>query len=108
MYMKPVYYFFIVFLFAAKIAYLIVTARLYYTEYENPDDDNITVLLQRSERLFAISSAGIIVALLIDFGHSLFKGEQTIKVDRLEQFIYFISGLLGLTHMNWNLILFNR
>ena len=106
--MKPIYYIFIFFLFAAKIAYLIVTARLYYTEYENPDDDNIKVLLQRSERLFAISTAGIIVALLIDFGHSLLKGEQTIKVDRLEQFIYFISGLLGLTHMNWNLILFNR
>ena len=105
--MKPIYYFFIIFLFAAKIAYLMVTARLYYTEYENPEDDNINILQQRSERFFAISTAGIIIALLIDFGDSLLRGQQIIKVNRLEQFIYFISGLLGLIHMDWNLILFN-
>ena len=106
--MKPVYYFFIVILLLSKIAYLVSSAKLYYVEHNTPDDSSIPLHKKQSERLLAISSAGIIIALLIDFGHSLLKGEGKIEVDKTEQVIYFISGILGLLHMNWELIIYNK
>lgn len=92
----------------SKVAYLISSAKLYYTEHKSPSNPSIPILEKQSKRLLATSTVGIIIALLIDFGHSILRGEGKIQVDKTEQVIYFISGILGLLHMNWDLILYNK
>tara|TARA_B100000945_G_C20391929_1_gene602724 strand:+ start:445 stop:765 length:321 start_codon:yes stop_codon:yes gene_type:complete len=106
--MKPVYYVFIIVLLISKVAYLVSSANLYYIEHKTPNDPTIPLLEKQTKRLLAASTAGIIIALLIDFGYSLLKGEGKIEVDKTEQVIYFISGILGLLHMDWGLIIYNK
>lgn len=106
--MTQIYYLFIIFLLMFKVAYLISVGYLYYVEHEDKTNPQIPIIEKRTERLLAISSAGIILALLFDFGYSLVQGNQTIKVERHEQIIYFVSGLLGLVHLNWGLMIYNE
>ena len=106
--MSYLYYLFIVFLVMFKVAYLISVGYLSYVEHEDKANPQIPVIEKRTERLLVISSAGIILALLFDFGYSLIRGNQTIKVERHEQIVYFVSGLLGLFHLNWGLMLYNE
>jgi|TARA_B110000285_G_scaffold230063_2_gene295972 hypothetical protein len=90
------------------VAYLASVGYLYYIEREDKTNPKIPLLEKRTERLLVISSAGIIMALLVDFGYSIALGNQSIKVERHEQIIYFVSGLLGLFHLDWGLILYNE
>ena len=106
--MSHAYYVFIMILLFLKIAYLVSVAYLHYVEDKDHANPKIPLLEKRTDRLLGISTAGIIFALLIDFGYSLARGNQTIKVERHEQIIYFVSGLLGLFHLNWGLILYNQ
>ncbi len=108
MYMKIIYYVFIIFLLLSKLAYLVSIGHMYYVKYETPNSPDVMILQKQSDRLLAIASVGIIIALLIDFGYSILRGKKKIQVNRVEQIIYFISGLLGLLHMNWQLIIFNN
>ena len=106
--MKSIYYIFIIILLISKIMYLISSANLYYVEHKTPNNPSIPKMEKLTKRLLATSTAGIIIALLIDFGYSLLKGQEKIEVDKTEQVIYFISGILGLLHMNWDLIIYNK
>ena len=106
--MSHTYYLFIMILLFLKIAYLLSVAYLQYVEHTDKNSPKIPMLDKRTDRLLAISTAGIIFALLIDFGYSLASGKQSIKVERHEQIIYFVSGLLGLFHLNWGLIIYNN
>ncbi len=106
--MSQLYYLFIVFLLMFKVAYLISVGYLYYVEHGDKTNPQIPVIEKRTERLLVISSAGIILALLFDFGYSLIRGNQTIKVERHEQIVYFVSGLLGMFHLNWGLMIYNE
>jgi len=106
--MRPIYYLFIVVLLISKVAYLVSSAKLYYVEHKTPTDPAIPSLEKQTKRLLAASTAGIIIALLIDFGYSIIRGEGKIEVDKTEQVIYFISGILGLLHMDWSLIIYNK
>jgi hypothetical protein len=105
--MRAIYYLFIVVLLISKVSYLVSSAKLYYIEHETPTDPDIQVLEKQTKRLLATSTSGIIIALLIDFGYSIIRGEGKIEVDKTEQVIYFISGILGLLHMDWGLIIYN-
>jgi len=107
-YMNRLYYIFIILLLLFKVAYLVSVGYLYYVEREDKTNTRIPLLEKRTERLLVISSAGIILALLIDFGYSIARGNQTIKVEWHEQIIYFVSGLLGLFHLDWGLIIYNE
>jgi|TARA_B110000114_G_C15044541_1_gene378604 hypothetical protein len=106
--MNQLYYIFIILLLLFKIAYLVSVGYLYYIEHEDKTNTKIPLLEKHTERLFVISSAGIIFALLIDFGYSIASGNKTIKVEWHEQIIYFVSGLMGLFHLDWGLILYNE
>ena len=101
-YMNNYYDYFLTLVIIVKTIYLFDTIALRVTKAEDPSYKNLDAMTLRNDQLFVISEGLMYVLLLIIFRPS--KNKDNIVINRHEQIIFFVLGILGLAHTNWSIL----
>jgi len=101
-----IYEIFLIIVIIGKLIYFASTVRLRTLERTDPKNDNLEVIKDRNDRILIASEALMFILLMIIFRP--WQKNKNVIVDKHEQYIFFILGILGLVHSNWSLLLLDK
>ena len=100
------YVIFLTIVIIAKIFYLISTIRMRTIEIVEPKSDKLTTIKDRNKRILIGSEVLMFILLMIIFRP--WQSHKNVIINRHEQIIFFVLGILGLIHTDWSLLLLDK
>ena len=100
------YEIFLTIVIIGKLFYLFSTIRMKTLERLNTNDEKLKKIKDRNERILIGSEILMYILLLIIFRP--WQSHKNVVINRHEQVIFFILGILGLIHSDWSLLLFDK
>ena len=97
-----IYKIFLIIVIIVKLIYFASTLRLRTLERIDPKNDKLEIIKGRNERILIASEALVFTLLIIIFRP--WQKNKNVIVDKHEQYIFFILGVIGLAHSNWSLL----
>lgn len=90
----------------AKVFYFISTIRMRTLERVDPKNDKLAAIKDRNQRILLGSEVLMFILLMIIFRP--WQSHKNVIINRHEQIIFFVLGILGLIHTDWSLLLLDK
>lgn len=100
------YVIFLTIVIIAKVFYFISTIRMRTMERIDPKNDKLEVIKDRNQRILIGSEVLMFILLMIIFRP--WQSHKNVIINRHEQVIFFVLGILGLVHTDWSLLFFDN
>ena len=100
------YVIFLTIVIISKIFYLISTIRMRTMERVDPKSDKLADIKDRNQRILIGGEVLMFILLMIIFRP--WQSHKNVIINRHEQLIFFVLGILGLVHSDWSLLIFDK
>jgi hypothetical protein len=100
------YVIFLTIVIISKIFYLISTIRMRTMERVDPKSDKLAAIKDRNQRILIGGEVLMFILLMIIFRP--WQSHKNVIINRHEQLIFFVLGILGLVHSDWSLLLLDK
>ena len=101
-----IYEIFLIIVIIGKLIYFASTIRMRILKRTDPNNSKLEAIQDRNERILIASEALMYLLLMIIFRP--WQKNKNVIVDKHEQIIFFVLGILGLIHSNWSLLFLDK
>jgi len=101
-----IYEFFLIIVIIGKLFYFLSTIRMRILQRTDPNNSKLEAIQDRNTRILIASEALMYILLMIIFRP--WQKNKKVIVDRHEQLIFFVLGILELVHTDWSMLFLDK